>query len=194
MLTYAGLQARGELWRAHGITAVEHARLSVDAAARPAAAAVGLEPAPATPGGVPSIGALLGTVRIPSTGIEVPVRYGTAASVLSAGAGLVEGTGMPGDDGNVAIAAHRDSFFRSLEHIAVGDPIELDTPTSRRLYRVSDLSVVEPTDTYVLADDGSNVLTLITCYPFRFIGSAPQRFIVRALAVELPETQIQRIH
>jgi sortase A len=92
---------------------------------------------------------------------------------------------LPGSAGNVSIAAHRDSFFRGLRDVAVGDMVELDSLEYKNLYRVTGTQVVEPTDVQVLADVGEPVLTLITCYPFHFVGKAPQRFIVRAAAVDI---------
>jgi len=126
--------------------------------------------------------AVLAVLRIPGIALEVPVNHGTTEGVLLRGAGLIEGTAPPGTPGNVAIAAHRDTFFRDFERLAVGDRIELDSRGSTRTYHVTALSVVEPTDVHVLADTAAPVLTLVTCYPFRFVGNAPQRFIVRAEA------------
>lgn len=121
-------------------------------------------------------------LRIPRVGIEVPVYPNTSERNLNRGAGLVEGTAMPGSDGNIAIAAHRDRHFRALQDIAVGDVLELQSPAQRRRYRVSDISIVAPTDVSPLAETTEAAVTLVTCYPFRFVGNAPQRFIVRALA------------
>jgi len=114
----------------------------------------------------------------------VPVNYGTNEGVLLRGAGLVEGSALPGSNGNVAIAAHRDSYFRVLKDLALGDRIELETPDRTQTYVVTGLTVVEPTDVHVLADAGEPVLTLVTCYPFYYVGHAPKRFIVRAVAAD----------
>ncbi|MGB8633942.1 MAG: sortase [Rhodanobacteraceae bacterium] len=130
-----------------------------------------------TPGDVP-----IAILRIPAIGLVVPVNIGTGSRALRRGAGLVAGSTLPGDTGNVAIAAHRDSFFRGLKDISVSDTIELDTLGHTQLYRITKLSVALPTDVSVLADVGQPVLTLITCYPFYFVGHAPKRFIVRAVA------------
>lgn len=123
---------------------------------------------------------VVAVLRIPGIALEVPVMYGTGESVLRRGAGVIEGTRMPGVHGNVALAAHRDTFFRSLKDTAVGDQIELETFERTLRYQITELSVVEPTAVHVLADTGESVLTLVTCYPFYFVGNAPQRFIVRA--------------
>jgi sortase A len=127
---------------------------------------------------------VVAVLRIPGIKLVVPVMVGTEESVLRRGAGVIEGTAMPGTRGNVALAAHRDTFFRGLENIALGDQIELDTFGRTQNYRITALSVVEPADVYVLADVGDSVLTLVTCYPFYFVGHAPQRFIVRAEAAD----------
>lgn len=121
-------------------------------------------------------------LRIPRLSLEVPVGTGTDESVLLHGAGWIAGTASPGSAGNVGIAAHRDSFFRSLKDVAIGDLIELETLNGMDSYRVAELSIVEPSDVGVLDDTGAAALTLVTCYPFYFVGHAPQRFIVRAVA------------
>lgn len=126
----------------------------------------------------------LAVLRIGAIALEVPVYDGTAEHNLYRGAGLVEGTALPGTVGNTGIAAHRDSFFRGLEDVAIGDLVELDTPGGRHAYRVTAVSIVEPADVHVLADTGTRVVTLVTCFPFYFVGNAPQRYIVRAEAVE----------
>jgi sortase A len=133
----------------------------------------------------PRSDAVIAVLRAPGIHLEVPVGQGTDETVLRRGAGLIVGSATPGSQGNVAIAAHRDTFFRGLKDITVGDLVELDTLDRLRIYRVTELSVVEPTDVHVLADTGEPVLTLVTCYPFYFVGHAPQRFIVRAVAADV---------
>lgn len=130
--------------------------------------------------------AVIAVLRIPGIELEVPVGYGTGERVLLRGAGLVNGAALPGSRGNVAITAHRDTHFRALKNLAPGDLIELETPDSTETYTVTGLSVVEPADVHVLADSGESVLTLVTCCPFDFVGTAPQRFIVRAAATGTP--------
>lgn len=129
---------------------------------------------------------VIAVLRIPRIDLQVSVGVGTDESVLIRGAGLIAGSAAPGSSGNVAIAAHRDSFFRGLKDIVVGDLIELESAHHKDAYRVSGLTVVAPSDVEVLAESGSPALTLVTCYPFHFIGHAPQRFIVRATAAEFP--------
>ena len=128
----------------------------------------------------------IAVLRIPRIALEVPVRHGTQDPVLARGAGLVEGSPLPGTPGNVAIAAHRDSFFRGLRDVAVGDLVELDAMDRTLIYRITDLSIVEPRDVHVLDEIGEPALTLVTCYPFQFVGRAPQRFIVRAVVHATP--------
>ncbi len=142
-------------------------------------------PASETPVAKVPSDAPVAVLRIPGIQMEVPVSPGTEEHVLQRGAGWIDGTAAPGSDGNVGIAAHRDSHFRGLKDLAVGDLIELDTLERTRSYRVTGLSVVEPTDVHVLAETGEAVLTLVTCFPFYFVGNAPQRFIVRAAATDL---------
>lgn len=126
----------------------------------------------------------IGLLSIPAVNIRVAVFDGVEESVLDLGAGRVPGTARIGDPGNLAVAGHRDGFFRGLKNIALGDSISLShrdgvdsyVVTSRSIVRPDDISVIQPTD--------RSVITLITCYPFYFLGSAPERFIVRAEKIE----------
>lgn len=125
-------------------------------------------------------GVTLAVLRIPSIGIEVPVFDSTSDLALNRGAGHVSSTAVPGEGGNVAIAAHRDGFFRALKDIEVGDEIELTTLDEQQSYTVTKLSIVDPLEVSVLDPTEEPAITLITCYPFYFMGAAPERFIVRA--------------
>jgi sortase A len=120
------------------------------------------------------------TLRIPSRNIEVPVFNSTDEWALNRGSGHVTGTSLPGERGNIAIAAHRDGFFRSLENIEIGDEVELTTLEGHQTFRVSQLDIVDPLDVSVLEPTDDTMVTLITCYPFYYVGAAPDRFIVRA--------------
>ena len=113
-------------------------------------------------------------------GVSVIVMEGTDARTLRRAAGHINGTALPGQDGNVGIAAHRDTFFRPLRDIRKDDVITITTSRGDYRYRVVSTQIVGPDDVSVLNSDGSDVLTLVTCYPFNFIGAAPSRFIVRA--------------
>ena len=125
----------------------------------------------------------LAVLRIPKIRLEVPVLPGTDDRTLDRAVGHVEGTAPPGTDGNSGIAGHRDGFFRGLKDIVPGDAIELDTLDGKEAYRVERTWVVDPEDVSVLDPTPTRVLTLVTCYPFYFVGSAPRRFIVRAVRV-----------
>ena len=123
-------------------------------------------------------------LRISRVGLKVPVYADMTERNLNRGAGLIAKTAALDSDGNIAIAAHRDGYFRALESVAVGDVVELETLAQRRPYRVTELAIVWPTDIWPLHETGGPAVTLVTCYPFYFVGNAPQRFIVRAVAIE----------
>jgi sortase A len=101
--------------------------------------------------------------------------------VLNRGAGWIEGTAGLGSSGNVGVAGHRDGFFRGLKDINEGDAIEIATIDGSLTYKVSEIMIVEPKDVYVLEPTPDPSVTLVTCYPFYFVGNAPQRYIVRAV-------------
>jgi sortase A len=123
----------------------------------------------------------LAVLRIPRIGLEVPVLEGTDDSTLDRGAGHIEDTPVPGADGNAGIAGHRDGFFRGLKDVVPGDALELDLRRSTERYRIERIWIVGPDDVSVLDRTPARSVTLVTCYPFYFIGSAPQRYIVRAV-------------
>jgi sortase A len=123
---------------------------------------------------------LLGRIDIPRIGVSSVILEGDDKDTLALSVGHVPGTALPGSDGNIALAAHRDTFFRGLEHIRTGDDIKLTSLGSDRAYRVDSTRVVAPTDVYVLKETGLPTLTLATCYPFHFVGPAPKMFVVQA--------------
>lgn len=127
---------------------------------------------------------LIGRIDIPRLGISAIVSKGVDDRTLRRAVGHVPGTALPGDAGNSALAAHRDTFFGPLQWARTGDRIRVRTPDGDVSYVVSDTRVVEPTDLSVLEPTTDQTLTLITCYPFSYVGPAPQRFIVRAQAVD----------
>jgi len=133
----------------------------------------------------------IGILRIPKINVEVPVLEGTDDLVLNRGVGHVTGTAYPGENGNVAIAGHRDGFFRGLKDVAVGDRIELITLQRTDKYIIDRITIVERTDVSVLEPRSHSSLTLITCYPFYFIGSAPQRYIVQASMADAVAANVQ---
>jgi sortase A len=126
---------------------------------------------------------LIGRMEILRLGVSVAVIEGAGEATLRRAAGHIEGTALPGQPGNVGIAGHRDSFFRPLKNIQRDDVITLTTSRGQFRYRVVSTRVVSPSDIAVLNPDGTEVLTLVTCYPFYFIGAAPSRFVVRAARV-----------
>ena len=133
----------------------------------------------------PDEGELLGRIRIPSVDVTAVVVEGVGKKSLRRAAGHIPGTALPTEDaGNVGIAAHRDSFFRGLKDIREDDTIELTTLDGTHRYKVEWTKIVQPSDTSVLAPTDEPALTLVTCYPFYYVGSAPKRFIVRAHRIE----------
>jgi sortase A len=126
----------------------------------------------------------LGILRIPKLHLEVAILPGTDEFVLNRAVGHIDDTALPGADGNSGIAGHRDGFFRGLKDIAAGDAIDLETRDGRQTYLVERTWIVAPEDVSVLDPTPARSLTLVTCYPFYFIGPAPQRFIVRAVRTE----------
>ena len=126
----------------------------------------------------------LALLRIPKIGLEVAVLDGTDDLTLNRAVGWIEDTAKPGEPGNVGIAGHRDGFFRGLKDVAKGDSMELVTLAGSETYRVENIWIVDPADVQVLDPTPTPVLTLVACYPFYFVGSAPKRYIVRASLVE----------
>jgi sortase A len=128
---------------------------------------------------VPS-GSSVGRLEVSRIGLSVMVLEGVDAPTLRRGPGRVSGTARPGESGNMAIAAHRDTFFRPLRNIRKDDVIRFTTKDESFLYKVESIEVVAPTDVEVLDATSKPTLTLITCYPFFYVGGAPDRFVVRA--------------
>jgi sortase A len=126
-------------------------------------------------------GSAVGRLEIPRLGVSAVVRTGSDARTLRLAVGHIPGTAFPGDPGNAGLAAHRDTFFRRLGEIKAGDEVRVVTPDGTFRYEVEGTKVVEPTDVWVLDPTERPSLTLVTCYPFRYIGPAPRRFIVRAV-------------
>jgi sortase A len=123
---------------------------------------------------------VVGLLEIPRVGLSTVVVQGDDTDTLRVAAGHLPDTPLPWEPGHSAIAGHRDTFFRALRAVQVGDVVELVTRRGRLSYQVLELMVVEPEDVWVLAPSSAIDLTLITCYPFSYVGSAPHRFIVRA--------------
>lgn len=126
---------------------------------------------------------IIGRLLIPALDMNVMVLEGTDRWTLNRAVGHIEGTALPGTSGNVGISAHRDGFFRDLGKISRGDEISLVTTEKTFTYQVESTQIVNPSETHVLEPSGKPVLTLVTCYPFYFVGEAPQRFVVQAQLV-----------
>src|SRR4051812_8368354 len=125
-------------------------------------------------------GAMLGRLEIKRIGVSVIIAEGVDGKTLRRAVGHIPGTALPGEPGNIGIAGHRDTYFRALSEVRENDEITLTTADGAYSYRVDSVKIVAPDDTGVLNDSGLPVLTLVTCYPFYFVGPAPKRFIVRA--------------
>jgi sortase A len=130
---------------------------------------------------------VLGRIEIPRIGVRAIVREGDDDTTLAIAVGHIPGTARPGERGNMALAGHRDSFFRALQGIRCRDAIRIVTLRLSYEYVVDSTEIVGPKDTKVLDPTDDTVLTLVTCYPFKYVGHAPNRFIVRAsLVATLP--------
>jgi sortase A len=119
-------------------------------------------------------------IEMPRLKLSAAAREGVDTRTLRGAVGHVPGTALPGEPGNSAFAAHRDTFFRPLKDVRAGDEVVLTTPAGVYHYAVATTRIVEPSDVSVLAATPDPTLTLVTCYPFDYVGTAPQRFIVRA--------------
>ena len=132
---------------------------------------------------VVATGDVIGEMKIPRLELKSIVVQGESSKVLRRAVGHLPETALPGEPGNVVLAGHRDSFFRPLRGIQPGDAITIETPDGEFEYQVESTKVVWPSDIQVLQAAGENTLTLVTCFPFYYLGSAPKRFIVRARQV-----------
>jgi sortase A len=178
---YAYVSAETALYQAYETRELE-AILASGPAADVELAAPGAEAATAAARRVvPARGSAIGRLEIPRLGVSAVVRAGSDARTLRLAIGHIPGTAFPGDPGNVGMAAHRDTFFRRLGDVEIGDEVRVITPEGTFLYEVEGTQVVEPTDVWVLDPTDEPSLTLVTCYPFSYVGPAPRRFIVRAV-------------
>ena len=124
----------------------------------------------------------LAVMKIENLGIHVPIYNGTDEFNLNRGVGRIKGTARLDEPGNLGIAGHRDGFFRSLKDIEIGETIEIQTTRGTISYSVSSITIVDPSDISVLAETADPTITLVTCYPFYYVGHAPKRYIVKATA------------
>ncbi len=128
----------------------------------------------------PTAGTVVAKLSAPHLGLSATVLEGSDDATLARGAGHIEETAFPGEPGNVGIAGHRDTIFRALRRVKVGEELDLRTSAGLYRYRVKRTMIVKPEDVYVLDPTPQPTLTLVTCWPFQFIGHAPKRFIVQA--------------
>ncbi len=177
-LSQYALTVIGILILGYCVTVFLEARYFEAKAARDFTAA--LEHKTAAPAAPPANGSVIGQLQVPRLELSVMVVEGVSDGDLKLAAGHIPGTALPGQPGNVGIAAHRDTFFRPLRNIRRNDAILLSTLQGAYSYRVVSTAVVRPEDTQVLNPIGHDRLTLVTCYPFNYVGSAPKRFIVWA--------------
>jgi len=131
----------------------------------------------------PGTGDVVGRLSIPRLHVAAMIREGASAPVLSVALGHIPGTSFPGEPGNIGVAGHRDSLFRGLRNVAKNDEIVFETPGATYAYRVESTQIVQPEDVGVLNPGPTRELTLVTCYPFNYVGAAPERFIVKARLV-----------
>jgi sortase A len=135
----------------------------------------------------PSLGQPIGWLEIPRIRVSAAVVHGDSDALLKTAIGHLPDTPLPSSGGNSALAGHRDTFFRALRDVRPGDMVRLKTPAGPLAYRVRETFIVDPEDVWVLESTPVTMLTLITCYPFDFIGNARRRFIVRAERIDVPQ-------
>jgi sortase A len=125
-------------------------------------------------------GDVLGRMNIRKIGVSVVVLQGTSSQTLQNGVGHIEGTALPGEPGNIGIAGHRDTYFRALKDIRANDEIEIQTAAGITRFEVDWIQITVPGDAAIVSTTTESALTLVTCYPFHYIGAAPERFVVHA--------------
>ena len=173
-LTCAGTYALAQV-RAHLYTAIEGARVSALVEGR----AVSL-PSTARARAEARIGRAWGRLELPRLGLSALVAEGVDEGTLGVAVGHFPDSAFPGEGGNVALAGHRDTAFQMLKEVWPEDVVRLTTPDGTFDYRVEWLAIVDPARTDVVASTGESLLTLVTCYPFDYVGRAPRRYVVRA--------------
>jgi LPXTG-site transpeptidase (sortase) family protein len=132
----------------------------------------------------PAAGSWVAKLDAPSVRLSATVLEGTDDATLDRGAGHIEDTPFPGQPGNIGIAGHRDTTFRPVRHLRTGDPLEITTREGVYRYLITKTFIVDPKDVWVLDPGDQPMLTLVTCYPFEFIGNAPRRYIIQAVLID----------
>ncbi len=172
-LGYAGYAVMDRYWF-QGVETAKFETVSAPAELR------AVEAAPITEGGV------IGEIEVPRLGLKAIVVQGDSEKLLRRAVGHLPETALPGEAGNVALAGHRDGLFRPLRNVRPGDTITLRTPDREFQYQVEWTAVVPPTAVQLIQPTTEPVLTLVTCFPFYYVGAAPERFIVRARKIAVP--------
>jgi sortase A len=195
LLLMAGLVALGY---AGGVVAISHRHqasesawfekaVNRDAVSSPSVSSSSSSTPVAASVGARTSNVVVGRLEIPRIGIRVIVDEGITDSVLSRAVGHVPQTALPGELGNVVLAGHRDTFFRELRKVEPGDKVKLETVNSDFDYQVTEIAIVSATDIRLLKPTEQPMLTLVTCYPFHYVGPAPKRFIVQARLISSSE-------
>jgi sortase A len=129
-------------------------------------------------------GDMIGEIQVPRLGLNAIVVQGDSPADLRRAVGHLANSALPGEWGNVTLAGHRDTFFRALRGIRLGDEIRIKTRARSFKYRAESIEIVSPTDTRVLDSSTGHDLTLLTCFPFHYLGPAPKRFVVHAREID----------
>jgi sortase A len=140
----------------------------------------------------PQDGEKLGSLSIPKLEQTIPIFYGDSEKILKKGIGHIRGTALPGEASNSVLAGHRDTFFRHLEQLVVGDKLIVERSNTYYMYKIKKIRIVEKDDSTVIVPKPRHTLTLITCYPFTFIGPAPQRYIIEAELFLKPKMELRQ--
>ncbi|MGM0873278.1 MAG: class D sortase [Bacillota bacterium] len=138
---------------------------------------------------IPEDGEEIGTLSIPKLEQTFPIFYGDSEAILKKGIGHVKGTALPGEGNNSVLAGHRDTFFRHLDQLVVGDKLIVGRSGTFYMYKIKKIRIVDKDDETVIVPKPWSSLTLTTCYPFTFIGPAPQRFIIEAELITKPKIE-----
>lgn len=186
LISYGAARVHGQVMQDRALRSFDEARQTVDFSLWSEGRVEAYRNTPVDQDSVP-----LAVLRIPGIDLEVPVFDGTDEFTLNRAVGRIAGTARPGEPGNLGIAGHRDGFFRGLKDVSIGDVVELQTLTGTERYAITSITITTPSDVEVLDPTSETSITLVTCYPFYFVGSAPQRYIVRATRQTGPSNSIE---
>ncbi|KAA0547614.1 class D sortase [Bacillus sp. BGMRC 2118] len=134
----------------------------------------------------PNEGDVIGNLTIPSLDFSVPIFYGSSENELRKGVGHYMKSGLPGENRHIVLTGHRDTIFRKLEHIKKDELIWIEMKNGTYQYKINKINIVDQDDRTILVEKPVETLTLITCYPFQYIGNAPERFIISAKLLKRP--------